>query len=362
MTVTIAVGGFWGDEGKGKVVAYLAKRDRPAVIARGGVGPNAGHTVEGKGFKEGLRMVPSGYVHRGARLLIGPGVLVDPRLVVAEADRLGLRNRLVAKRGGGGLRSRPGRLGVDGNCAVIEERHIEAERAEAHLAETIGSTKSGCGAANADRVYRRARLAREVPELKEFITDVPAEVHRALARKRNVLLEGTQGFALSLYHGTYPYVTSKDTTAAQVAADVGVGPTAVDEVLVVFKAFPTRVGPGPFPTEMEEPVAERLGLVEFGTVTGRRRRVGRWDGALARRACLLNGATQAAVTGVDKVDPACRGARRWADLTPRAKAFLKRAERDAGVPVALVSTGPALEETVDLRPKGRSGGKGRRRR
>lgn len=342
MTVTVVVGGFWGDEGKGKIVAYLAKRDRPAVIARGGVGPNAGHTVEGEGFKEGLRMVPSGYVHAGARLLIGAGVLVDPALMVAEADRLRLRKR----------------LGVDGNCAVIEERHIEAEKAEVHLAETIGSTKSGCGAANADRVYRRARLARQVPELEEFIADVPAELHRAIARRRHVLLEGTQGFALSLYHGSYPYVTSKDTTAAQVAADVGVGPTAIDEVVVVFKTFPTRVGPGPFPTEMAEAEAERLGLVEFGTVTGRRRRVGRWDGALARRACLLNGATQVALTGLDKVDPACRGVRRWADLGPKARAFVRRAERDAGVPVTLISTGPALEETVDLRAaraKGRSG-------
>ncbi len=346
MTVTIAVGGFWGDEGKGKIVAYLATRDRPDVIARGGVGPNAGHTVQGEGFKEGLRMVPSGYVHKGARLLIGPGVLVNPALVVAEADRLGLRKR----------------LGVDGNCGVIEERHVEAEKVEAHLAVTIGSTKSGCGAANADRVYRRAKLAREVPELREFIADVPAELHRAIARGRNVLLEGTQGFGLSLYHGTYPYVTSKDTTAAQVAADAGVGPTAVDEVVVVFKAFPTRVGPGPFPSEMGDAEAEKLGLVEFGTVTGRKRRVGRWDGALARRACLLNGATQAAITGIDKVDPACRGARRWADLTPKARAFVERAERDAGVPVALVSTGPALEETVDRRPKGKSAGRGKRRR
>lgn len=346
MTVTIAVGGFWGDEGKGKIVAYLAVKDKPAVIARGGVGPNAGHTVEGKGFKEGLRMVPSGYVHKGARLLIGAGVLVDPRLVVAEASRLGLRKR----------------LGVDGNCGVIEERHVEAERNDAHLAETIGSTKSGCGAANADRVYRKARLAREVPELKEFIADVPAELHRALARGRNILLEGAQGFALSLYHGSYPYVTSKDTTAAQVAADVGVGPTAVDEVMVVFKAFPTRVGPGPFPSEMGEAEAESLGLVEFGTVTGRRRRVGRWDPALARRACLLNGATQVALTGVDKVDPACRGARKWTDLTPKGRAFVKRAERDAGVPMALVSTGPALEDTVDLRAKGRSGQRARKRR
>jgi adenylosuccinate synthase len=346
MTVTIAVGGFWGDEGKGKIVAYLAKRDRPALIARGGVGPNAGHTVEGKGFKEGLRMVPSGYVHKGARLLIGAGVLVNPALVVAEADRLGLRTR----------------LGVDGNCGVIEERHVEAEKAEAHLVETIGSTKSGCGAANADRVYRRARLAREVPELKEFIADVPAELQRAIGRGRNVLLEGTQGFALSLYYGSYPYVTSKDTTAAQVAADVGVGPTQVDEVVVVFKAFPTRVGPGPFPSEMAEAEAEKMGLVEFGTVTGRRRRVGRWDPVLARRSCLLNGATQMAITGIDKVDPACRGARRWGDLTPKARAFVGRAERDAGVPAALISTGPALEETVDRRAKGRSGRKARGRR
>lgn len=346
MTVTILVGGFFGDEGKGKIVAYLAKTDRPALIARGGVGPNAGHTVQGKGFREGLRMVPSGYVHEKARLLVGPGVLVDPRLLVEEAERLRLRKR----------------LGVDRRCAVIEERHIAAEEAEEHLAETIGSTKTGCGAANADRVFRRARLARDVPELEEFLADVPAEIHRARARRKSILVEGTQGFGLSLYHGTYPYVTSKDTTASQVAADVGLGPTQVDEVVVVFKAFPTRVGPGPFDTEMEEAEAARLGLVEFGTVTGRKRRAGRWDPRMARAACLCNGATQVALTGLDRVDPKCRGVSKWEELTPRARDFVRRAERDAGVPVTLVSTGPALEETIDRRRGQERGSRGSKSR
>ncbi len=333
MGVTIVVGGFWGDEGKGKIVAHIAFSDKPKIIARGGVGPNAGHTVEYKGRKYGVRMLPSGFVYEEARLLVGAGVLVNPEVFLKEVEMLNAANR----------------AGVDYRCAVIEKKHIEADTKSEHLKGKIGTTGTGCGPANADRVMRVAKQAKDVPELKPFLADVPLEVNEAIDRGEFVLVEGTQGFGLSLYYGTYPYVTSKDTTASQMAADVGIGPTKVDEVIVVFKTFPTRVGAGPFPTEMSEEEAERLGLVEYGTVTGRRRRVGWWDGEMARYSAMINGATQVAITGIDKLDKECYGVTEYEKLTKKAKEFIERVEEDTKTPVTLISTGPELEHIIDLR-------------
>ncbi len=333
MGVTIVVGGFWGDEGKGKIVAHIAFSDKPKIIARGGVGPNAGHTVEYKGKKYGVRMLPSGFVYEEARLLVGAGVLVNPEVFLKEVEMLNAANR----------------AGVDYRCAVIEKKHIEADTKSEHLKGKIGTTGTGCGPANADRVMRVAKQAKDVPELKPFLADVPLEVNEAIDRGEFVLVEGTQGFGLSLYYGTYPYVTSKDTTASQMAADVGIGPTKVDEVIVVFKTFPTRVGAGPFPTEMSEEEAERLGLVEYGTVTGRRRRVGWWDGEMARYSAMINGATQVAITGIDKLDKECYGVTEYEKLTKKAKEFIERVEEDTKTPVTLISTGPELEHIIDLR-------------
>jgi adenylosuccinate synthase len=261
------VGGFFGDEGKGKIIAYLATHDKPAVVARGGVGPNAGHTVEVEGRKYALRMVPSGFVYESARLLIGAGVLVDPEVFKREVISFGLR----------------GRVGVDWRCGIIEAKHIEEDRKDADLRGKIGTTGTGCGPANAARALRKARQAKDVKELEEFLCDVPREINKALDHGRGVLVEGTQGFGISLLYGTYPFVTSKDTSASQVAADVGIGPTRVDEVIVVFKSFPTRVGEGPFETQLSEEKAAELHIEEYGTVTGRKRRIGWWDGKMARR-------------------------------------------------------------------------------
>ncbi len=333
MPATIVVGGFWGDEGKGKIIAHLAYSDKPVIIARGGVGPNAGHTVEVEGKKFGVRMIPSGFVYKDAKLLIGAGVLVDPRVFLKEVELLGVADR----------------ARVDYRCAIIEEKHIQADRGDEHLSKKIGTTGTGCGPANVDRVRRVAKQAKDIPELEPFLTDVPLEINTALDNDQFVLVEGTQGFGLSLYYGTYPYVTSKDTTASSIAADVGIGPTRVDEVVVVYKAFPTRVGEGPFPTEMPQEEAEKLGIVEYGTVTGRRRRIGYWDGKMARYAAMVNGATQAAITGIDKLDKECYGVTEWEKLTPKAKEFIERVEDEIKVPVTLISTGPELHQIIDLR-------------
>ncbi len=333
MSTTIVVGGFWGDEGKGKIIAHLAYSDRPAIIARGGVGPNAGHTVEVEGKKFGVRMIPSGFVYPDAKLLIGAGVLVNPEVFLKEVEVLKVGDR----------------ARVDYRCSIIEPKHIEEDRSSEHLKGKIGSTGTGCGPANRDRVMRVAKQAKDIDELRAFLADVPLEVNEAIDRGEFVLVEGSQGFALSLYYGTYPYVTSKDTTASAIASDVGVGPTRVDDVVVVFKTFPTRVGAGPFPTEMPQEEAEKLGIIEYGTVTGRRRRIGYWDGKLARYSAMVNGATQVALTGIDKLDRECYGVTEWEKLTPKARQFVEKVEDDVGVPVTLISTGPELHQIIDLR-------------
>jgi len=333
MPATILVGGFWGDEGKGKIIAHIAHSDKPTIIARGGVGPNAGHTVKVKEKKFGVRMIPSGFVYRDAKLFIGAGVLVNPDVFLKEVEMLNVAER----------------VRLDYRCSIIEEKHIEEDSTSEHLKGKIGSTGTGCGPANRDRVMRIAKQAKDIERLRPFITDVPMEVNEAIDRGDFVLVEGSQGFGLSLFYGSYPYVTSKDTTASAIASDVGVGPSKIDEVIVVFKTFPTRVGAGPFPTEMPQEEAEKLGIIEYGTVTGRRRRIGYWDGKFARYSAMVNGATQVAITGIDKLDKDCYGVTEWEKLTPKAKQFVEQIEDDVRVPVTLISTGPELSQIIDLR-------------
>ena len=299
------------------------------------MGPNAGHTVISRGKKFGLRQVPCGFVYEGARLLIGPGVLINPEVVAKEVEETGIEKR----------------FGIDPQCAVIEARHIEQDRTSEHLKGKIGSTGTGCGPANVERVGRIVKLAKDIPELKRFLADVPSEVNEAIERGELVIVEGTQGFGISLIHGTYPYVTSKDTAASTFAADVGVGPTKVDDVMLVFKAYTSRVGAGPFATEMPLEKAEELGIVEHGTVTQRRRRIGTFDFELARRSVMINGATQLALTCLDRLFRGCREARSIDKLTPEARAFVKKLEDELGVPVVLISTGPGIDDTIDLRAK-----------
>ena len=333
MPCAIIAGGQFGDEGKGKLVAYLSLKDEPKIVARAGVGPNAGHTVVFRNVRFGLRQVPCGFVYKGARLLIGPGVLVNPEVVLKEIKETGVE----------------GRLGIDKQCAIIELHHIDEDRVSEHLKTKIGSTGTGCGPANVARVSRIAKLAKDVPELVPYLTDVPLELNEALQRGELVLVEGSQGFGLSLVHGTYPYVTSEDTTASALAADVGIGPGKVDEVMLVFKAYVSRVGSGPLATEMPREDVDRIGIIEYGTVTRRRRRIGHFDFELAKRSVMINGATQLAVTCLDRLFKGCAGARSLEQLTPEARDFVERLERELGVPVTLISTGPNIDDIIDLR-------------
>ena len=332
MPCTVVVCGFFGDTGKGKIISYLALKDKASVAARAGVGPNAGHTVVYGDKTYKLRMVPSAFVYDKCRLLIGPGVLVNPDVFLNEVKLIKARNR----------------TGVDPQCAIIEPKHIEADRA-GHLASKIKTTGTGTGPCNADRVMRRAKLARDVPELRSFLTDVPLEVNAAIDNGENVLIEGTQGTYLSLWHGTYPYVTSKDVTASAACSDVGVGPKKVDEVIIVFKAFVTRVGAGPLPGEISWEEAERRGWAEVASVTGRRRRAAPFNFDLAKRAVMLNSATQAAITKIDIMFPDCKGVTSFSDLPNEAKKFIKKVEDEIKIPVTLVGTGPEVWDLIDRR-------------
>ena len=332
MSCTVVVDGFFGDGGKGKVVSYLAVADQVAVCARGGVGPNAGHTVVDDGVTFKLRMVPCAFVNQDTRLLIGPGVVINPEIVLKEIKELGIEDR----------------VGVDPQCAIIEAKHIEAD-GKGYLKEKIGTTGTGTGPCNSDRAMRVAKMAREVPELKGYLADVPVELNEALDDGKNILIEGTQGTYISLYHGTYPFVTSNDVCASATCSDVGIGPTRVDEVVLVLKAYVTRVGAGYLEGELSHEEAKRRGWDEYGTVTGRQRRAAPFNYALAKRAAMLNGATQIAVTKLDILYPECKGSSDYATLPPEATAFIDKIEEEIGVPVTLIGTGPGVNEIIDRR-------------
>ncbi len=332
-TCTIIAGGQWGDEGKGKISSFLSLKDEPVKVGRAGVGPNAGHTVYWKGEEYGLREISCGFVQEKAEVLIGPGVLVDPEVLLKEIEETGIENR----------------VGIDPQCPIIEQKHIEKDRSSEHLKGEIGTTGTGCGPANSDRADRSVKLAKDIEKLNEFLTDVPKELNEAVKQGENVIIEGSQGFGLSLYFGTYPYVTSKDVTASSLAADVGIGPTNIDEVILIFKSFVSRVGSGPFPTEMSQEEAEEKGIAEYATVTGRKRRIGKFDFGLARRSAMINGATQLSITNIDRLFEGNKGVRNYDELTDKAKDFIEKVEREVEVPVTLISTGPETEDTVDLR-------------
>ncbi len=332
MPCSVVVCGFFGDTGKGKVISYLALKDKLLVTARAGVGPNAGHTVLFEGKKYGLSMLPSAFVYKKCRLLIGPGVLVNPETLLREIQQT----------------ESEGRVGVDPQCAIIEARHIKEDKS-GHLAKDIKTTGTGTGPCNAERALRKVKLAKDIAKLKDYLTDVPSELNKAIDAGKKVLIEGTQGTYLSLYHGTYPYCTSKDVTASAACSDVGVGPTKIDDVIIVFKAFTTRVGAGPFPNEISLEEAKKRGWDEYGTVTGRPRRAAPFSHELAKRAVMLNGATQAALTKIDVLFPDCRGVKSYNKLSRDAKAFIEKIEEEIGISVTLIGTGPDALEMVDRR-------------
>jgi adenylosuccinate synthase len=331
MPCTVVAGGFWGDEGKGKIISYLALNDKPDFCVRTG-SVNAAHTIWLEGKRYALHMVPGGFVNTKCRLLIAAGANVHVAQFLKEVEETDVKNR----------------IGVDSQASIIEEKHSAQDKASEHL-KGLGTTGWGVGPAIEERVRRTAKLAKDTPELKPYLTDVAKETNQALDTGKKVLLEGTQGLLLSLYHGTYPYVTGRDTSASAICSEAGVGPTRIDQVTLVFKSFITRVGTGPLPGEIPKDEAIKRGWFETAAGTGRDRRSAPFNFELARKAAVINGATQLAVTKLDCLFPECRAVRTYKQLPKEAKEFLEKVEARTQVPVGLIGTGPEALDLIDRR-------------
>ncbi len=409
----IVIGAQWGDEGKGKVVDLLT--DRAAAVVRFQGGHNAGHTLVIKGQKTVLHLIPSGILREGVACLIGNGVVLSPTALLTEMDRLEQQGVAVQAR-----------LRISEACALILPYHVALDQAreKARGDRAIGTTGRGIGPAYEDKVARRAvrlgdlfhreRFAAKLGEALDFHnfvlqryfqtdpvdfqkvldeTLVMAERLRHRRRGDNMLFEGAQGAMLDIDHGTYPYVTSSNTTAGGAATGTGLGPRYLDYVLGITKAYTTRVGGGPFPTELFDETGEYLAERghEFGSTTGRRRRCGWFDAVALRRSILNNSVSGLCVTkldvldgleqiricvgyqcGMERLDSAPLGAealascepiyeelpgwqdstvgvRRYEALPANAQAYLQRMEELADTPIDLISTGPDRVDTIVLR-------------
>ena len=424
MANVAVIGAQWGDEGKGKIVDWLAERADMVVRFQGG--HNAGHTLVVDGVTYKLSLLPSGIV-RGTPSVIGNGVVLDPWALKDEIERLA----------GQGVVATPDTLRIADTCALILPLHGELDglREDASGAGKIGTTRRGIGPAYEDKVGRRALRVCDLahpgaigPQLDRllahhdalragfgappidraglvaalediagfvlpFAKPVWRDLNEARSRGRRILFEGAQGVLLDVDHGTYPYVTSSNTIAGTAAGGSGLGPSAVGFVLGIAKAYTTRVGSGPFPTELHDAIGERLGSRghEFGTVTGRKRRCGWFDAVLVRQSAAVSGITGIALTKLDVLDgfdevrictgyrlggetldyfpshaadqtavepiyesmegwgDSTAGARSWADLPAQAIKYIRRIEELIRCPVALVSTSPERADTILVR-------------
>jgi adenylosuccinate synthase len=428
----VVVGTQWGDEGKGKVVDWLTTHAHGVVRFQGG--HNAGHTLVIKGVKTALQLIPSGIMREGVACFIGNGVVVDPMHLLAEIQRL--------EAIGVEVRSR---LHLSESCPLILPYHVQLDQAREALRETsgagkIGTTGKGIGPAYEDKIGRRAlrvqdlkhpgRFAQKLRglvemhnvtltgylksqpldyqsildqtlavagQLKPLLADVGYALHRSHLKGQNLLFEGAQGTLLDIDHGTYPYVTSSNCVAGNAAAGSGVGPQMLHYVLGITKAYTTRVGGGPFPTELPIDVAGTIGHhlstvgQERGVVTGRARRCGWLDAAALKRSMIINGISGLCVTKLDVLDglkqvlvctgyeldgrtvdilpldedeiSVCKpvyetfegwaestaGITEWALLPAAARRYLERVQQITGVPIDMVSTGPDRDHTIVLR-------------
>ena len=341
MPLTVIVGGQYGSEGKGKVTSYLALRDNVDIVVRCG-GPNSGHTVDVNGHRHELRSLPSGFINPGTRLLLAAGCLINPEILLTEIKSTGID---------------PQRVGVDRSAGIISPSEGE-EEGKLRLRDRLGSTLSGTGIGVANRVLRKPefKLAKDIPELQEFLTDVSAEVNAVLDRNGKVLIEGTQGFGLSVYHSSnYPYATSRDTTAGGFLSETGVSPRLVTDIIMAVRSYPIRVAgnSGPLKDEITwDDVQQKSGcphtITELTTTTKKVRRVALFDLEIVRRATSVNRPTQIFLHGADYLSWRNKSLRDHKRLTSATKSFIDGLRLQLGVPVSLIGTGPANEEVIDL--------------
>lgn len=345
--VDVVVGGQFGSEGKGHICSYLAPEYE--VLVRVG-GPNAGHKVFQVPAPYTHRQLPSGTLFSNAKLLIGPGAVIDVETLLREVADCEIDNR---------------RLSIDPQAIVITP---EDKQAEGDLVRAIGSTGQGVGVAAARRILERGKpchtLVRDVPQLMPFCRPVADELEAAYARRRRILLEGTQGAGLSIFHGAYPYVTSRDTTVAGCLSEAGIPPVRVRRVVMVCRSYVIRVkspkagtsGPLKGKKLSWEDISERSGLpleelqsVELGSVSQKQRRVGEFDWVLLRKAASLNAPTDIALTFADYIDKSNSEARRFEQLTQPTIRFAEEIEKVASAPVSLISTRFHWKSIIDRR-------------
>lgn len=341
MPATIVVGGQYGSEGKGKVVALLAKQSRFPWLVRCG-GPNSGHTVTIEGKDVIMRQVPSCSDPSSAYFCISAGCVVDEALLLHELELLQIeRDRII----------------VDPRAVLVTDEDRQTERVALN---GIASTCSGTGAALIRRMSRRpdVRLVKHSVAIGNRcrVETVAPLLHTALANGNDVIVEGTQGFALSLLHGPdYPYVTSRDTTASAFAMEVGLSPRQIDEVIVVVRTFPIRVGgtSGPFANEISWEEIQRTSgapnvVQEYTSVTKRLRRVAQFDMELVKMACNYNCPTSLAVMGLDRLDFANSGATDFSELTSEAQSFLTNLLSALNLSIRFVGTGFGTFDAIDV--------------
>lgn len=340
MPLTVVVGGQYGGEGKGKVTAHLCCRYGFDVAVRCG-GPNSGHTITIDGKQVVLRQIPSGVVNPHTKLFLAAGCLVDMDVLFKEIDLFNLTSN---------------RLKVDRNAVIIDKEYSREEK-KIELNNRIGSTCTGTGIAVAKRVLRtkNLKLAKNISLLNPYLTEVSREVMTSYLCGEKIVIEGTQGFGLSVYHSPYyPYATSRDTIASGFLSEVGVSPLAVSDIIMVMRTFPIRVGgnSGPLPREIDwETVQLESGhpykIQEFTTVTKRLRRVARFDLKIVKKAVIANMPTQIALMGVDYLDYKNKGAKHYRELTQKTKEFISWLERELKIKISFIGTGPTDYELID---------------
>ncbi|MFO7966259.1 MAG: adenylosuccinate synthetase [Archaeoglobaceae archaeon] len=341
MPVTVIVGAQFGGEGKGKITSHLCREHNYDVAVRCG-GPNSGHTVTIGGEKVVLRQIPAGVVNPKTKLFLSAGCLIDLDVLLEEIERFDLNSE---------------RLKVDRNAAIIDKKFRREEEASG-LGSGIGSTCTGTGVAVAKRALRDedVKLARDAKELEPYLTETSREIMHSHLNGEKVVIEGTQGFGLSLYHSPYyPYTTSRDTTVSGFLSEVGVSPMVVSDIIMVVRTFPIRVGgnSGPLPNEIDwETIQHESGyphkIQEMTTVTNKLRRVGRFDLEIVKKAVTANMPTKIALMGVDYLDYANKYKKHYNALTRKTKNLISFLENEFGANIAFIGTGPIDDEIIDL--------------
>lgn len=339
MPLTVVVGAQFGGEGKGKIVSNLSINDDVDIVVRCG-GPNSGHTVDRQGFRVGLRMLPAGFVNEKTQLMLAAGSLVNQRILFDEIKNCNVN---------------PSRLTIDQNACIVLDDYSKDEL-DRGLRKRISSTASGTGIAVAKRALRdpEVQLVKDVDTLASFAGDVSFRVNQALDEGKTVVVEGTQGYGLSLYHSAnYPYCTSRDTTVSGFLSEVGLAPSLVDEVIMAVRTFPIRVEgeSGPLTNEISWQELRTKSnypypISETTTATGRTRRVGLFDIELVSKAARINRPTQLALHGVDYLSYKDKGQVTFGNLSPQTIKFIDSLEQSLNIPVRFVGTGPKDEEII----------------